>query len=245
MKVLSIGNSFSQDSHRWLHSIAKADDYELDTANLDIGGCSLQTHWDNHLNNTLSYDMEGNNGEFIKRISLLEALESDKFDVVTLQQASDFSGRPQSYFPYLINLVELIKEKQPDAKIYFHKTWSYEIDSPHTAFINYNNDQNEMYRRISDAAEMASKVINAKIIPTGDAIQKLREETKEFNYKNGGISLCRDGFHLSLDYGRFAAAATWYKTLTGKLITAEKVEKINKDFDSNLIKVILKCIESI
>ena len=70
MKILSIGNSFSQDAHRWLHSIAKADNYELDTVNLYIGGCSLETHWFNYVNDIPGYDMEGNNGEFIRKTSI-------------------------------------------------------------------------------------------------------------------------------------------------------------------------------
>ena len=36
-----------------------------------------------------------------------------------------------------------------------------------------------------------------QIIPSGDVIQYLRDNTNEFDCKNGGLSLCRDGFHLS------------------------------------------------
>lgn len=245
MKVLSIGNSFSQDAHRWLHSIAKADNYNLDTINLYIGGCSLEMHWNNYISDALDYDFEGNNGEFLKKTSISKALESDEFDVVTLQQVSGLSGKPQSYFPYLTNLAEVIRKAQPNAKLYFHKTWSYEIDSNHRDFCRYNNDQKEMYRRLCDASDMATKIIDAKIIPTGDIIQTLRENSKEFNYENGGISLCRDGFHLSLDYGRLAAAAVWYKTLTGRKIDIKKAKTINEEFSVDLIDIILKHIEQV
>ncbi|MGN1128615.1 MAG: DUF4886 domain-containing protein, partial [Candidatus Flemingiibacterium sp.] len=44
LKVLSIGNSFSQDAQRWLHDIAAADGVELLAKNLYIGGCSLERH---------------------------------------------------------------------------------------------------------------------------------------------------------------------------------------------------------
>ena len=47
MKLLSIGNSFSTDAHRFLHTVAEQNLCEIDTANLFIGGCSLQTHWQN------------------------------------------------------------------------------------------------------------------------------------------------------------------------------------------------------
>ena len=39
MKVLAIGNSFSNDAMRYLHGIAKADGVDMKTVNLFIGGC--------------------------------------------------------------------------------------------------------------------------------------------------------------------------------------------------------------
>ncbi len=43
MKVLLIGNSFSRDAHKWLHQLAKRNGIEIETLNLYISGCSLQT----------------------------------------------------------------------------------------------------------------------------------------------------------------------------------------------------------
>lgn len=62
MKILSIGNSFSQDAHKWLHEIASNHGMELETANLYIGGCSLQTHWENLVNDNAHYELEWNGG---------------------------------------------------------------------------------------------------------------------------------------------------------------------------------------
>ena len=42
MKVLAIGNSFSNDAMRYLHGIAKADGVDMKTVNLFIGGCRFQ-----------------------------------------------------------------------------------------------------------------------------------------------------------------------------------------------------------
>ena len=60
MKILSIGNSFSQDAHRWLHSLAAAGNDNIDTYNLYIGGCTLERHWECIQNNLNDYDKEGN-----------------------------------------------------------------------------------------------------------------------------------------------------------------------------------------
>lgn len=47
MNMLSIGNSFSQDSHRWLSQMAAGWGDEIYAANLHISGCSLERHWNN------------------------------------------------------------------------------------------------------------------------------------------------------------------------------------------------------
>ena len=56
MKVLSIGNSFSQDAQKYLHRLAKQDGVELKTVNLYIGGCSLQRHYLNMLDDNAFND---------------------------------------------------------------------------------------------------------------------------------------------------------------------------------------------
>lgn len=238
MKLLSIGNSFSTDSHRFLHSIAELNGVSLECYNLFIGGCSLETHWHNYVENNEFYDLEINGNEATRKIGINEALLMEKWDVVTVQQASAYSGIFESYLPYLTDLVKIIKEKAPTAKIYFHETWSYEIGSLHEGFLNYNCNQKEMYLRIKEASKKASDLINAEIIPTGDVVQFVRENISEFDYENGGISLCRDSFHLSGDYGRFLAGAVWFRKLTGKMLK----EQPFSDFDSEKVKKLIKTV---
>ncbi|MBQ6823399.1 MAG: DUF4886 domain-containing protein [Clostridia bacterium] len=215
MKILSIGNSFSQDAHKWLHELAKACGVDIETVNLYIGGCSLETHHTNAEQNNAYYRLELNGNAGTQSVSIEEALKMEKWDIVTLQQVSQFSGLPETYEPYLSSLAKLVRKRLPEAKLYFHQTWAYEMDSKHSGFANYNNDQAEMYRRIQETSERAAHAIHAELIPVGEVIQTLRETVPAFDYKNGGVSLCRDGFHLSLDYGRYAAAATWLHTMVG------------------------------
>lgn len=241
MKVLSIGNSFSTDAHKWLHKLAKDNGIELETVNLFIGGCSLETHWKNAQENNAHYDLELNGENAERKISIAEALELKKWDIITLQQASSLSGMYETYEPYLSSLVMVVRKAQPDAKIYFHQTWAYETDSDHGGFVNYNNDQKEMYCRIKEACAKAARSINAELIPSGKVIQTLRETVPEFNYKNGGLSLCRDGFHLSLDYGRYAVAAVWLHTIMGGKISAADFE----DFNTELLKKIIDVVNNL
>ena len=238
MQLLSIGNSFSQDAHKWLHKLAQDNGVALETVNLYIGGCSLERHWDNAKNDTADYDLERNGSCGERKISIMEALMLEDWDVITLQQVSNASGMYETYEPYLSALYSAIKSVRPNAKIYFHQTWAYETDSQHPGFADYGNDQKEMYRRISEVSKIAAKSINAERILSGEIIQALRETVPAFDYKNGGHSLCRDGFHLSLDYGRFAAAATWLRTITGAEIKTECFE----NFDSELVREISKTV---
>ncbi len=240
IKLLSIGNSFSTDAHKYLHNIAEQNGVLLDCYNLFIGGCSLETHWQNYEENNEFYDLEINGNEATRKISINEALTMKKWDVVTVQQASAFSGIYNSYLPYLPNLVEVIREKLPRAKLYFHETWSYETDSLHEGFLNYNSNPKEMYSCIKFSAEKAGDLIGAEIIPTGDVVQFVRENIPAFDYENGGISLCRDGFHLSEDYGRFLASAVWFKKLTG-----ENIKKFDfENMDYNILKELVNVVNN-
>lgn len=213
MRILSIGNSFSEDAQRWLCALARSSgDEAFECHNLYIGGCSLRRHMREHSEGNAAYDYMINGGVSLRKISLDEALiELGEFDAITFQQTSRTCGQPQSYLPYLTELAATVREKQPRAKLYFHETWAYETDSTHSAFVHYNHDQGEMFRRLVDCAEMCRLLIDCDVIRAGEFIQYLRENVARFDYKNGGPSLNRDGYHLSKNYGRAAAALVWQK----------------------------------
>lgn len=212
MKILSIGNSFSQDAHKWLYDVCKSAGKEIYNANLYYGGCSLYGHWNFYVNDQAAYDYEIK-GEAVKKISLIEALGEEEWDIITYQQASPNCGKYETYQPFLNDLHKVVKKACPKAKFYIHKTWAYESDCSLECFENYHHDQHKMYNCLCEAYAQAAESISADIIPSGDVIQYLRDNTAEFDCKNGGLSLNRDGFHLSLNYGRYAAALTWYCVL--------------------------------
>lgn len=241
MKVLSIGNSFSQDAHKWLHKLAEINDVDLQAVNLYIGGCSLETHWKNTKEDNAHYEYEINGDYTGKKVSINEALKLEKWDIITVQQVSGLSGIYETYEPYLSVILSVVKAEQPDAKIFFHQTWAYEQDSNHPDFKRYDNSQTAMFKCIEKCSEKAAKSINADLIPSGKVIQTLRETVPEFDYNNGGLSLCRDGFHLSLDYGRYAAAATWLHTITGKKINVSDFE----DFDLARLEKIIDTVNEL
>ncbi|MCM1027044.1 MAG: DUF4886 domain-containing protein [Roseburia sp.] len=215
ISILAIGNSFSQDATHFLHQLAEADHVETRVVNLYIGGCSLERHWYNISTDGAEYLYELNGRSQERHVSVGEALAEGKWDYIVTQQASHDSGWPETYEPFLGNIIGYLRERSPEAQILLQETWAYETDSTHSKFIRYHNSQREMYERLRFAYQAASERTGLPLIPCGEVIQTLREK-EPFRYGEGGMSLCRDGFHMSYLYGRYALAATWYKAITGR-----------------------------
>ena len=242
MRTLSIGNSFSQDACTYLHQIAASAGVELECVNLYIGGCSLEYHAENLREGRANYQLEINGKSTGKEVSIQEALSHGSFDVITLQQASHFSGIPETYFPFIRELYDACAAAQPDAKIMIHETWAYEIDSTHSAFPNYGSDQRQMYERLKAAYTDAADSLGVGIIPVGDVVQFIRENIPAYDYKNGGKSLNRDGFHLSIPEGRVLAGLVWLETLTGT--DARKASYLPEGMDEESRKLLAETVHS-
>lgn len=218
LKILCIGNSFSQDSTTYLYDLASNEGMDLKVVNLYIGGCSLERHWESVLGNKADYDYQLNGVSVGKMVTVKDTLLEENWDVITLQQCSGFSGLIDTYHPYIIELSKYVKEHALGAKQLIHQTWAYEIDSTHEHFVYYHNNQEEMYESLLECYGAVAKDLSLQIIPFGEVVQALRT-LPIFDYKNGGKSLCRDGFHMDYVYGRFALAATWFEYVLKEDIT--------------------------
>lgn len=216
IKILAIGNSFSEDAvENYLYELGKADGIDFVIGNLYIGGCSLETHWNNADKNNSNYEyrkivngVKTNSGN----TSLETGIADENWDYISFQQASPNSGQYNTYFPYLADLLAYVKTKvtNPNVKYAFHSTWAYQQNSTHSGFANYGKDQMTMYNAIVDASNRAAAEVGINIvIPSGTAIQNARTSFL-------GDNLCRDGYHLDYNIGRYTAACTWYEKLTGK-----------------------------
>ena len=128
MKILAIGNSFSQDATKYLQTVAKSAGADLFVRNCYIGGCSLERHVKCILTGEAAYEYQID-AVVSEMISIEEALKREEWDYITLQQCSGFSGLPESYEPYISQLVEYVRKCAPKAKIYVHQTWAYEAGS--------------------------------------------------------------------------------------------------------------------
>lgn len=239
MKVLCIGNSFSQDAASYLSRAAENQGIKIHIENLYIGGCSLERHYSNMISGEKAYELEINGERTNTDISLNEALEKEKWDIVTVQQASYFSAFYDTYQPFISELVSFIRIRQAEAKVYIHQTWAYE-DGSQRLLDNGFAERKEMFEKIKENYRRAAKECAADgIIPSGQVLENMAAE---------GIKCHRDTFHASLGAGRYALALIWIKTLTGADIngntfrdTAEPVsadeadkikEAVNEAFNS-------------
>lgn len=185
IKVLMVGNSFSQSVLAYLPSIVKTDpENSLKLGQCMIGGCTLKRHClefeksekkPNHKPYTTNLKIPG---AVKNRASLQELLKADKWDIVTIQQGSHESWRPES-FAYADKLIEIIRKFQPQAEIVVHQTWAYRLDDPRITSEKkgWKIGQQGMYDRLTENYVNLAKKYNARIIPVGYAVQLTREKS--------------------------------------------------------------------
>ena len=179
VRLLTLGNSFANDALTYLEDIAHSSGLaEFVVGRANIGGCSLERHWNlsrytarvpDHKTYQLGTGPDGEKRE----MSLQAALQDDRWDIVTLQQVSSESWLPETFEPYLGNLVALVSELAPTAAIALHQTWSYRADS--TFFPEHNITQRRMFEGIRDTYARFAEQYKCHVLPSGEAVQAVRE----------------------------------------------------------------------
>ena len=214
LKILAIGNSFSEDAiEQHLSPLVRAEGLNVIICNMYIGGCSIDRHVDNLRHNKPEYRYRkfDENGKMTEKwnYTLETVLAEEEWDYVSLQQVSQSSGMPESY-ALLPELVEFVKARVPeDAVLMFHQTWAYAPKSNHGGFVNYDRDQMKMYNAIVNTVNQEAPKVGIKlIVPSGTAIQNARTSAL-------GQDLTRDGFHLSFTHGRYIASCAWLEAVLG------------------------------
>lgn len=225
LRILAIGNSFSDDGTEYLPGLLEAAGiHNVIVARLYIGGCTLQRHckeYESSGKDYIYYKSTKNVWETVsKEATILDGLRDEPWDIVTLQQASGYSGKYDSFKPWLQKLIDIVRKEisNPKASIVWHETWAYATNSVHGQFKDYNKDQKQMYAEILDCVGKLKGEYNIPVvIPCGDAVQLARGTRLNNSGKVPAdckvYDLTRDGFHLSRQYGRYLAACTWFEAL--------------------------------
>lgn len=218
VKILFIGNSFSEDTSAYLRDIAKSNGKNVVVAEAHIGGIGLDGHWKNIQKNSASYRYvryENNKYSSSRNKTLPQILRSDDWDIVFLQQNSKNSGDYSTFQPYLNNIQNYILKTVKNStrvKIGLNGTWAYA--TTYHSYPAYATNQLMMYDAITNAYRKAlSSASFDYYIPTGTAIQNARASDLIASY---GTELTRDGIHLDLTIGRYLASLTAYKAIFGQ-----------------------------
>lgn len=264
LRVLLIGNSFSQNATTYLPEIAKEKGYKLELGRAEIGGCSLEKHWT--LSEISRKDPSDPTGRPYKGKSLQSMLSEGKWDVVTIQQNSMNSSDIQTYRPYAKELYNLIKKLQPEAEVVLHQTWAYRTDSKdfgQTAPKVYSKNSKEMYEKSRAAYHQIAKELNIRIIPVGDAFWAVSSSNKwgfkgdeKFDFSKAtppllpnqqnslhmGYSWKKDKLafdsHHANNAGKYLGSLVWYSFLFKE--PASKVEFIPEDLSADFAKALKK-----
>lgn len=262
-RILMIGNSFSVSMMKHAPAVADSLAIDLDISSLYIGGCSMKKHMDNvkrewnekHKPYSLTRNIR-NEAQPSKKVNLPEVLKGDvKYDIITVQQASHESWDPATYAPYGDDLVRLIREYQPQAKIYVQETWSY---TPFDKRLEkWGFDQNGMYDRLHKAYGDFAKRNGLEIIPMGTAVQEWRKrlpveytdhsfggdvvggnwQKPEDQFKRSTDNtwvLNSDPFHLSAG-GEYFQALVWTAKLFDEDVTS--CEYAPEDLDAQQVRL--------
>lgn len=132
--ILVIGNSFAVDLTNYLHSIAVADGVDYNVYVLDMGGKNITDHYNNR---EVSLDKSTINfwiNTVHQGVSNLKiTLEKYDFDYIVMQNWGDkksfYTNDYTTYMQYwskMVDLSEYIHEREPNAELMVHGTWSFE-----------------------------------------------------------------------------------------------------------------------
>lgn len=235
LKLLTIGNSFSDDMMEYAYKIAKdLGITNIVLGNLVIGGCNIERHYNNTITKAKDYEFRYNvNDEWItiKESTIDDGINFKDWDYISFQQSSYDSGVLSSY-ENLSKLLKYVRSKNKNAKFVWYQTWAYDEISIHPEYHRYNNNQKTMFKAINEVIEQVIMPFNFyKIIKVGQAIQNARNTfLKE--------KLTRDTYHLSFDIGRYLAGLTFVSNLLD-INVDDKI--LTSDLSDEIIQVLKKC----
>jgi len=221
LKVLDIGNSFTNDATALLPFITEASG--SDVSNICLykairSSGSFKSWYDVYCDNDTAYTynikkvfggLSANvstgkgskgNGSLFRKL-----LMDEQWDVIIIQPYYYGLGNGSSLEGYLNKFISVIKEHQPNAVIGFHivhSLWDYHKS-------NKEGSSYERWKLICSATKSLQEEYGVDfIIPYGTAIENLRSSSLNNEY-----DLTRDGLHLAYGLGRYTAACCYYESL--------------------------------
>jgi hypothetical protein len=167
VRLLTVGNSFSENATKYLARIAEADGNALVHHRCVIGGSGP----DQHLARAAAHEKDPTDkaGLYGTGKSLKEELAAEKWDVITIQQASIKSHDVSTYRPGMRELYAYIRKHAPASEVVIHQTWAYRVDDPRFSGKAEPRTQKAMYDGLSAAYRTIARELGVRLIPVGDA----------------------------------------------------------------------------
>jgi len=177
--------------------------------------------------------------------SLVDALQTERWDFVTVTQNSADSFKAETYEPHGERLIEAIRKHAPMATVLVFQTPAYRED--HAFFANGQLTQQSMYEGLRAAYDEFARRHRLPVVPVGDAFQIARSKPQwrfvhpdpNFDYRNptpgslpeqagslnvgwywkkdpnGGPPSLQTDANHANVAGRYLGAGVFYEVLTG------------------------------
>lgn len=207
--VLTIANSFCNDSFGFMQDIAKAGGVIIKTQNMYSGGASLKQHYTNLKNNGL-YSNTVVNMKYLTPKPVWEEIASDKWNVVALQPATHGYSTDKDFLVYdnddTKKMYNFIKDKvielAPNAKRVMHMSWGPD-DSQSRVMLKsvfgldvtggYPAGRQTLYEKQKEAFKFGAGIFSSdgtSMVPTSVAVQYAIEHFgfAEHGVRNGTVT---------------------------------------------------------
>ncbi len=247
LRILSFGNSYTDDSFKFLSAIAAEDGIQVYAANMYAGSASIEGHY-MRMKGDAAYESKKEympNGDVVTTEKPIfdAAFENDTaWDYITLHQRGQHSPFFEKYHtaetPYLTELSSYITAKAPESELLMFESWSVYTDrieekyedvyKPLVEGLPKEQYMEAVYGAIKSSYLKAAETIGnpGRVIPAGEAIYKAIKEN-EFDerimdgdsFVTDERSIYRDASSHLTKYGRVLSALTWYEYLTGNDVT--------------------------
>lgn len=223
LKVLDIGNSYTQDAQTYLPQIIKAsgidDDFSLYRAFRPSASFKTWVDcWNDSDNEYYSIDfcagtsLGGISGSGSASDGALfrKALQSVKWDIILIHQVSTYSNdyslwEGNGAGGYLQELIRIIRVTNPQATIGYLMTHSYRG----SYWANSEGSSYLRWRNMADATKQLKLEYGIDfIIPYGTAVQNLRASSL-----NDGYEFSEDGTHMGAGLGDYVAGCCYFESL--------------------------------
>ena len=242
IKILGLGNSYSNDTFWMLKDIAESAGYKVTVGISHLSGGSLEEVYDviNGNGTVTTYNKFTASGLNARtNFNAKDIITDEDWDYIFIQQASTSAMDYTTYQPALGNLVSYLKANatNPSVKLGINMPWVRPISN---GTIGTAEKQLQVNDAIVDACQQAMFDESLDIfIPTGIAVMNGRSNEYLAQVSN---ELTRDGSHLDEGIGRYLAALTAFNAIFGEVADGDITYRPDgtNNFHSYLSKISAK-----